>query len=91
MDPLVHGYYPPILRNLLKDRLPNLTANDSKALKGSFDFIGVNHYTTHWSQNLPNGSIFPQYDVEKYDAKVAVSGTSIHLIRLSLYISNDQN
>lgn len=85
MDPLVHGYYPPILRNLLKGRLPNLTENDSKSLKGSFDFIGLNHYTTHWSQNLLNGSMFPQYDVEMYDAKVAISCTSPHLIWHSIF------
>ena len=28
------------------NRLPNFTQEESEMIKGSFDFIGLNHYTT---------------------------------------------
>jgi beta-glucosidase len=45
MHPLVYGDYPPIMKNRAGARLPNVTAEQSEKLSGSFDFIGLNHYT----------------------------------------------
>nr|TKR85682.1 hypothetical protein D5086_0000245540 [Populus alba] len=33
-------------------RLPEFTAEESKMLKGSYDFIGINYYTTYYAQNI---------------------------------------
>lgn len=44
MNPLVHGDYPPVMRSRVGARLPSITASDSEKIRGSFDFIGINHY-----------------------------------------------
>ncbi|KAL9235760.1 hypothetical protein vseg_010496 [Gypsophila vaccaria] len=45
MHPLVHGDYPEIMKTNVCKRMPNFTKNQSKLVKGSFDFIGLNYYT----------------------------------------------
>lgn len=71
MDPLVYGHYPSIMRNLLQDRLPTFNEDEAKTLKGSFDFIGLNHYTSHYAKNEPDGPEFSHYGVELHDARAA--------------------
>ncbi|URE25096.1 beta-glucosidase [Musa troglodytarum] len=53
MDPLTGGDYPFIMRTLLGDRLPRFTAEESRLIKGSFDFIGLNYYTANYAYGLP--------------------------------------
>ncbi|KAG8064804.1 hypothetical protein GUJ93_ZPchr0004g39267 [Zizania palustris] len=53
MDPLIRGDYPLIMRGLVGNRLPQFTKEQSKLVKGSFDFIGLNYYTTHYAIDLP--------------------------------------
>jgi len=49
MDPLTNGDYPHSMRSLVKDRLPKFTKEQSKLVKGSFDFIGLNYYTAYYA------------------------------------------
>eukprot|EP01018_Ginkgo_biloba_P003222 Gb_06862 [translate_table: standard] len=49
MEPLVSGEYPSTMRDLLGARLPKFSEQQSCQLKGSFDFIGVNYYTTKYA------------------------------------------
>lgn len=44
MYPLVYGDYPPVMRSRVGDRLPHLAAEESARVRGSFDFVGFNHY-----------------------------------------------
>lgn len=53
MDPLTGGDYPFIMRTLLGDRLPRFTDEESRLIKGSFDFIGLNYYTASYAYGLP--------------------------------------
>uniref|UniRef100_A0A0E0IZ46 Uncharacterized protein n=1 Tax=Oryza nivara TaxID=4536 RepID=A0A0E0IZ46_ORYNI len=53
MDPLVHGDYPGTMRGWLGDRLPKLTLAQSAMVKGSYDFIGINYYTTYYAKSMP--------------------------------------
>ena len=46
VDPLVFGDYPDIMKKNAGTRIPAFTEVESKQVKGSFDFIGVNHYAT---------------------------------------------
>ncbi|KAI3435290.1 uncharacterized protein J3R85_006214, partial [Psidium guajava] len=57
IDPLVNGEYPSIMRSLVKDRLPTFTAEEKKLMKGSFDFIGINYYSTIYAQNIPEDEL----------------------------------
>jgi len=53
MDPLTHGDYPYNMRALVGNRLPKFTAKQAKMVKGSFDFVGLNYYTSNYVQSLP--------------------------------------
>lgn len=53
MDPLVRGNYPLSMRRLVGNRLPQLTKEQTKLVKGAFDFIGLNYYTSYYADNLP--------------------------------------
>ncbi|KAM0941498.1 putative beta-glucosidase [Dioscorea sansibarensis] len=57
MNPLVYGDYPFSMRVYVGNRLPKFTEEQSKLVKGSFDFIGVNYYTTNYAQNIPFSKI----------------------------------
>ena len=50
-DPLYFGEYPKSMVDRLGDRLPKFTAEQSKLVKGSGDFFGINHYSTWYVQN----------------------------------------
>lgn len=48
-NPLNFGDYPESMRKYITgDRLPKFTEEESELVKGSFDFIGVNHYTSNY-------------------------------------------
>ncbi|CAK7344572.1 unnamed protein product [Dovyalis caffra] len=51
MNPITYRDYPSSMRELVHDRLPNFTPEDSTSLKGSFDFIGLNYYNTYYAKN----------------------------------------
>lgn len=50
IEPLILGDYPRSMRTRVGNRLPTFSLAQSNQLKGSFDFIGINHYTT-WYAN----------------------------------------
>ena len=52
-DPLVFGDYPAIMRERLGSRLPDFTDEDRKLVKGSTDFLGLNHYSTAFASAEP--------------------------------------
>ncbi|KAL6844779.1 hypothetical protein ACP4OV_025438 [Aristida adscensionis] len=52
-DPIVHGDYPGTMRGFLGVRLPRFTAEQVALVKGSYDFIGVNYYTTYYAISIP--------------------------------------
>ncbi|KAE8037054.1 hypothetical protein FH972_009679 [Carpinus fangiana] len=54
MDPLTHGYYPHSMQSLVGNRLPKFSQKQSKLVKGSFDFIGINYYTANYAANAPH-------------------------------------
>ncbi|XP_021757003.1 beta-glucosidase 6-like [Chenopodium quinoa] len=51
LDPLMFGDYPASMRQRVGDRLPKFTAAESALLKGSLDFVGINHYTTYYARD----------------------------------------
>ncbi|KAG0544420.1 hypothetical protein BDA96_02G274100 [Sorghum bicolor] len=44
MHPIVYGDYPPVMQKNVGLRLPSFTDEERKKVKGSFDFVGFNHY-----------------------------------------------
>jgi beta-glucosidase len=58
LDPIFFGDYPASMRASLGNRLPHFTAKQSAAIKGSYDFIGLNHYSSEFAtRNDSDGSI----------------------------------
>ncbi|PON69726.1 Glycoside hydrolase [Parasponia andersonii] len=53
MDPLTNGEYPHSMRSLVGNRLPKFTKEETKLVKGSFDFLGLNYYTANYAANVP--------------------------------------
>lgn len=51
LDPLLLGNYPLSMQKLVAKRLPEISPQESKLLKGSIDFLGINHYTTLYARN----------------------------------------
>ncbi|KAK6157848.1 hypothetical protein DH2020_012096 [Rehmannia glutinosa] len=50
IEPVILGDYPKSMRIRVGSRLPRFSPAQSNLLKGSFDFIGINHYTTWYAK-----------------------------------------
>ncbi|KAG7400458.1 hypothetical protein PHYBOEH_005486 [Phytophthora boehmeriae] len=46
LQPMVSGDYPAVVREVVGDRLPHFTPQESEELKGSYDLFMVNHYAS---------------------------------------------
>ncbi|XP_073220225.1 beta-glucosidase 12-like isoform X2 [Cicer arietinum] len=53
MDPLIVGDYPSSMRFLVGNRLPKFSKYQVKLVRGSFDFIGLNYYTSLYATHAP--------------------------------------
>ncbi|XP_057837214.2 beta-glucosidase 18-like [Cryptomeria japonica] len=51
LDPIVYGDYPPEMRQMLGRRLPTFPKEMSEKVRGSYDFIGINHYSTSYAKD----------------------------------------
>ncbi|XP_050897571.1 beta-glucosidase 12 [Lathyrus oleraceus] len=56
MQPVTTGEYPLSMVSFVGNRLPKFTREQSKILTGSFDFIGVNYYTSNYAANIPHSN-----------------------------------
>ncbi|PHU30133.1 Beta-glucosidase 12 [Capsicum chinense] len=52
IDPLTYGDYPANMHKLVKDRLPKFTQEEVEMVKGSYDFLGTNYYTSTYAVNM---------------------------------------
>lgn len=55
LRPLVFGDYPQVMKNIVGSRLPSFTKAQSEDVKGSLDFIGMNHYYSLYVNDRPLG------------------------------------
>jgi beta-glucosidase len=67
-DPPYFGDYPALLRERLGSLLPAFSAEDSRLLKGSMDFVALNYYTSEVVRHAANAGpmqyeVLPQPDV----------------------------
>ncbi|XP_073314570.1 beta-glucosidase 10-like isoform X2 [Primulina huaijiensis] len=54
INPLIFGDYPEIVKKNAGTRIPAFTENESKQVKDSIDFVGVNHYMTTFVKDNPS-------------------------------------
>ncbi|KAF7824487.1 vicianin hydrolase-like [Senna tora] len=52
-DPIVYGDYPQSMKSIVGDRLPKFTKEESKDVKGSYDFLTLNYYTANYAEKAP--------------------------------------
>ncbi|XP_021910507.1 beta-glucosidase 40 isoform X2 [Carica papaya] len=57
LEPLFFGDYPISMRSRVGSRLPKFTTYETDLVKGSLDFVGINHYTTFYATNNKTGII----------------------------------
>lgn len=79
MDPLTKGDYPLSMRTLVGNRLPRFTKEQSKAIYGSFDFIGLNYYTARYVQNTKQSNGHKSYIT---DSRTNQSGNYVIILFL---------
>ncbi|PNY16176.1 beta-glucosidase 24-like protein [Trifolium pratense] len=53
MEPLTTGDYSKSMRRIVKSRLPAFTELQSREVNGSFDFIGLNYYSSSYINHAP--------------------------------------
>ena len=56
MNPVTFGDYPETMRTLVGNRLPIFTDWQSKMLRGSLDFLGLNYYTARYADDSTSSS-----------------------------------
>ncbi|KDP28154.1 hypothetical protein JCGZ_13925 [Jatropha curcas] len=80
VNPLVFGDYPDIAKKNVGLRLPTFTGYESKQVKGSFDFLGLNHYASVYVKDNSNSLKLENRD---YWADMAVELICLKTVRNS--------
>jgi len=53
------------MRSLVGNRLPQFSQQQTKLVNGSFDFIGLNYYTSNYATHAPKlGNVKPNYNTD---------------------------
>lgn len=58
LHPLTYGYYPESVQDIVKERLPKFTNDQVEMVRGSYDYVGVNQYTSYYMEDL--GTVDPK-------------------------------
>lgn len=53
LEPLKPGSYPAAMVKKVQKRLPRFTKEQSLMVQGSFDFLGLNYYTSNYASDIP--------------------------------------
>nr|BAO96250.1 Acyl-glucose dependent anthocyanin 7-O-glucosyltransferase [Campanula medium] len=74
LNPLVFGDYPEVMKKNARTRLPAFTKPELVLVKGSFDFIGFNHY---YSLKIKDKSSSLETNIRDLIADIGSDGTTI--------------
>ncbi|KAK1588588.1 hypothetical protein Q3G72_024783 [Acer saccharum] len=77
MEPLSYGKYPASMRGLVTERLPKFTKKQTRMVKGSYDFIGINYYTAIYAVDVP---ITNSSNISCYSDSLAILTTEREVI-----------
>lgn len=61
LNPLTFGEYPHSMRVYVGKRLPKFKPEEVKLVKGSFDFLGLNYYTSFYALDQPRNQITDEH------------------------------
>ncbi|XP_044746723.1 myrosinase 1-like [Coccinella septempunctata] len=68
--PIIYGDYPELMKQRIKqftlpffsNRLPKFTEDEKLYIKGTADFLGINHYTSSYVSDQPNFDLFRTFE-----------------------------
>ncbi|XP_052170081.1 beta-glucosidase 17-like isoform X2 [Diospyros lotus] len=52
LHPITYGNYPQSMQSLVGNRLPKFTKKETQMLKESFDFLGINYYSSYYAADV---------------------------------------
>ncbi|CAH9111827.1 unnamed protein product [Cuscuta epithymum] len=73
MDPINYGQYPLSMRTLVGARLPEFTWEQKQIVKNSYDFIGINSYTSTYASSNFTPDPFPTHIRASTDPRVSLT------------------
>ncbi|RXH73445.1 hypothetical protein DVH24_016267 [Malus domestica] len=89
MDPLTRGKYPKHMVKLVGSRMPKFTEEQSSLLKGSYDFIGLNYYSSSYAKDVP---VKAAQLSQSTDAKVeSLSDTTNKTLKNEFIVADNRN
>lgn len=71
-DPLTFGRYPQSMVDLVGARLPQFTADEQLLLAGSYDFMGLNHYSSKYYHDFRDPDPFAALNCSEAPTTTAV-------------------
>ncbi|KAA8515714.1 hypothetical protein F0562_018675 [Nyssa sinensis] len=79
LHPLTYGDYPRSMRATVGHRLPKFSAEQSKMLNGSMDFVGINYYTSKYASfSAPINTVNLSYTTDSHvDLTTEKNGSNI--------------
>lgn len=80
MEPITHGDYPQTMKDVVGGRLPSFTPEQKEKLKGSYDFVGINYFTSTFVSHVDN--VNPEKPSWEADSRV-----QLHCMLLLLTIT----
>ena len=83
MEPLTKGEYPKNMRALVGSRLPKFTKWQAKLVNGSFDFIGLNYYSSGYINGVPPSNDKPNFLTDSRTNTSCKDTICIHLSIIS--------
>lgn len=78
VNPLMNGDYPDVIKKNAGKKIPSFTKTESLWLKGSLDFLGVNHYAS--------GYIKDQIINLEVDSRDLMADMAVQLICMLVYV-----
>ncbi|KAF3652429.1 Beta-glucosidase 11 [Capsicum annuum] len=76
IEPLIFGDYPQIMKKNAGSRLPRFSKSESELVKGSLDFIGLNHYNQVYAKDNPTSL--------EEDLRDFTMDTGVEILRMNL-------
>lgn len=73
VNPLVYGDYPQVMKRIVGSRLPRFTKRQSEMVRGTADFIGINHYTSVYVSDRPNDAAADTTGPRDYNADLSAT------------------
>ncbi|GLU00230.1 hypothetical protein SLE2022_176110 [Rubroshorea leprosula] len=69
VHPITYGDYPKIMRVMVGNRLPQFTEEESRMVRGSIDFLGINYYSARYVDDCtscPTGDLNLSYTTDSH-------------------------